>query len=111
MNSAKCKSQNNGPPRRHPQFTFYILHFAFYISLLSFCTSSLLAAEFNVQSPTAPDVAVVCPAVFRQALKPWWDYRTAEGHRLALVSNAGSPDDIRQRITLLAKGGRLRFVV
>jgi len=59
----------------------------------------------------APDTAVVCPAAFRQALRPWVEYRTRQGHTLALLSNAGSPEEIRQRIRDVAVGGRLRFVV
>ena len=56
-----------------------------------------------------PDVAVVCPAAFREVLEPWLQYRIREGHRPTLVSNAGSADDIRRRIRQVAKTGSLRF--
>ena len=58
----------------------------------------------------APDVAVVCPAAFRKRLTLAAIPR-GEGHRLTLVSNAGSADDIRRRIRQVAKTGSLRFVV
>ena len=61
--------------------------------------------------PAAPDVAVVCPAAFCDALGPWVEYRQRQGHRVAIVSNLGSADEIRRRIRDVARGGRLRFVV
>ena len=70
-----------------------------------------VAAADASSTNLAPDTVVVCPTIFRDALKPWIDYRTAQGHRLVLVSNQGKPDDIRQRIREVAQGGRLRFVV
>lgn len=59
----------------------------------------------------APDTAVVCPAEFRQALRPWWDHRLRQGHVLAMLSSAGSPAEIKRRIAEVAGGGRLRFIV
>lgn len=66
----------------------------------------LLGAE-----PVAPDTVIVCPAAFRQALQPWMEHRTQQGHVLSLVSNTGSPEEIRREIRDVAKRGRLRFVV
>src|SRR5262245_11139960 len=60
---------------------------------------------------TSPDVAVVCPEPFREALAPWVEHRTRQGHRIAFLSNDGTPDAVRQRIAGLAKEGGLRFVV
>lgn len=59
----------------------------------------------------APDTAVVCPEIFRDALGPWIDYRRGQGHGIAVLSNQGSQDDIRRQIRDVARGGRLRFVV
>jgi len=60
---------------------------------------------------TAPDVALVCPAEFRAAMQPWIDYRTAQGHAIALVPSDGTAADIQGRIRTLAKAGRLKYVV
>jgi hypothetical protein len=71
----------------------------------------------RTKSPTTADeaatadVAVVCPAALRDALGPWVEYRQRQGHRVAIVSNRGSADDVRRRIREVARGGRLRFVV
>ena len=59
----------------------------------------------------AADTAVVCPAEFRQALEPWVRYRSGQGHRVAVLSNAGSPDELRAQVRRLAAGGALRFLV
>ena len=72
--------------------------------------SLLLRCLLGVSS-AAPDVAVVCPSEFRQALQPWITYRTAEGHRVEILSSHGSPQQIRQRIVAAAQPGSLRFVV
>src|SRR5437660_8297673 len=60
---------------------------------------------------SAPDVAVVCPAEFRAALNPWLEYRKSQGHVVEIVSNDGSPEQIRERIRAAAKPGKLRFVL
>lgn len=59
----------------------------------------------------APDTVVVCPESFREALKPWVEYRNAQGHRLKVVSNLGTAAEVRSRVRDAAQGGRLRFVV
>jgi hypothetical protein len=63
------------------------------------------------RSTSAPDTVVVCPAEFREALRPWVEFRTAQGHILAIVSNIGSSGQLRRRIAEIGEGGRLRFVV
>ena len=59
----------------------------------------------------APDTVVVCPADFRVTVRPWLEHRTRQGHRIALVSNLGTPAQIRQRIIEQSKGGRLKHVL
>jgi hypothetical protein len=59
----------------------------------------------------APDAAVVCPEAFRAALGPWLEYRTGQGHEVAVLSSEDSALEIRRRIRRAAEGGRLRFVV
>jgi hypothetical protein len=59
----------------------------------------------------APDALVVCPPAFRQALQPWIDYRTSQGHVLTTISNAQSAEALRRQVRETAQGGRLKFVV
>jgi hypothetical protein len=64
-----------------------------------------LAAERP--SPSTGHVAVICPEAFRPALKPWIEHRRGQGYTIELLSNAGTPDDIRDR--LLAARSRRPF--
>jgi hypothetical protein len=59
----------------------------------------------------APDTVVICPAEFREALRPWVEFRTAEGHTIVILSNLGSIGQLRRQIGEIAQTGRLRFVV
>ncbi len=74
-------------------------------------TSMLVALLMCATGDAAADTAVVCPAEFRRALEPWVRYRGAQGHRVTLISNAGSPDELRASVRLLAAGGMLRFLL
>jgi hypothetical protein len=60
---------------------------------------------------TAFDTVVVCPAAFRETMKPWLELRTGQGHRVKLISNLGPPEKIRDEIRETASAGRLRFVL
>ena len=71
----------------------------------------LLAVAAEPSANPAPDTVVVCPTEFRAAMKPWFDLRAGQGHRIAVVSNLGSPEEIRGRIAPLIQGGRLRFLL
>jgi hypothetical protein len=64
-----------------------------------------------VVAAIGPDTVVVTPPHFVDALRPWIAHRTAQGHRLAFVSNAGSAEEIREGIRHHARAGRLRFVL
>jgi hypothetical protein len=44
-------------------------------------------------------------------MQSWVQFRTAQGHTIATLSNLGSAEEIRRQLAELAKGGRLRFVV
>ncbi len=59
----------------------------------------------------AADTVVVCPKVFHAAMRPWFEHRQRQGHKLELVDAQGSPEQIRAHIRRVAKGGALRFVV
>ncbi|HVC98001.1 MAG TPA: C25 family cysteine peptidase [Pirellulales bacterium] len=59
----------------------------------------------------AADTVVVCPKVFHSAMRPWFEHRCRQGHKIELVDAQGSPERIRADIRRVAKGGALRFVV
>ena len=64
----------------------------------------LLAVAAEPAADPAPDTVVVCPTAFRAAMKPWFELRASQGHRIAVVSNLGSPEEIRGRIARLIAG-------
>ena len=72
---------------------------------------TILFALLLAAQPTAADTVVVCPQSFREALEPWLTHREAQGHRIALVSNLQSADEIRRQIRQVAVGGGLRNLV
>ena len=57
------------------------------------------------------DVLVVCPDAWREPIRPWIEHRTAQGHEVQLLSNAGTAGEIRDRIRHSAKAGETRFLV
>ena len=65
---------------------------------------ALVAQVVQAAPPAAADTVVVCPAEFREALRPWVEFRTGQGHVLAIVSNVGSTEQIRRRIAEVATG-------
>lgn len=73
--------------------------------------TNLLALLLLAASPQAADTAVVCPAEFRAALNPWLEYRGLQGHRIAVISNLPSAEEIRAELRRVAEGGRLRYVL
>lgn len=44
-------------------------------------------------------------------MKPWSDFRRAQGHRIASVNGTLAPEEIRRQIRELAKSGKPRFIV
>ena len=79
---------------------------------MSWVLVALLLAGTPEQGPSDwPDTVVVCPQAFQEALGPWIDYRQRQGHRIAIVSNLGTTDQIRRRIREVDRAGQLRFVV
>ncbi len=73
--------------------------------------ASLLVLAAVTAVPPGPDTVVVCPPGFTEALEPWLAHREQQGHRLALVSNLGTPEQIRAEIRNYARQGVLRHVV
>lgn len=58
-----------------------------------------------------PDTLVVCPAEFRATLVEWEWYRRQQGHIIHVIEPPASASDLRATIQLVARGGRLRYVV
>src|SRR5688572_15421046 len=57
------------------------------------------------------DTVVVCPAVFREELRPWVEYRTHQGHGIEIVASDGGLEAICSRIRSLAGRGGVKHVV
>lgn len=57
------------------------------------------------------DTVVVCPQEFRQALAPWVAHRREQGHRLAMISNLQSPEELRGEVRRIAAAGSLRYLL
>ncbi len=74
-------------------------------------SAAMLLLMFAAGAGAGPDTVVVCPAEFRQALDPWLQLRAAEGHTLRIVSNDGTPDDIRARIRAAARQSKVQYVL
>ena len=58
----------------------------------------LLAVLLAAAAPEAGDVVVVCPPAFQAALRPWSEHRAAQGHRVEVISNAGTAEEITAQI-------------
>ncbi len=68
-----------------------------------------LASGGAIQGAT--DTVVVCSGEFREALAPWLEFRKSQGHSVQLVSNEGTPDQIRERIRKAGEPTTIRFVL
>lgn len=73
--------------------------------------SALLALSLFVADPLPADAIIVAPRDFYPALQPLIDQRQAQGHRFALMSNKGTPEEIRAAIRKVAAGGALKHVL
>ena len=62
------------------------------------------------ESVGAPDVLVICPTRFQEAIKTWVKYRTDQGHNISVISPAPSAKLIRKQIVETAKGGTLKHI-
>lgn len=71
----------------------------------------LVTALLLVGAEPPADTVVVCPEVFKDALRPWVQHREAQGHRFKFVSNHQSADGIREDIRRIANSDRLRAIV
>lgn len=65
--------------------------------MLSF-VCSLLFTTCAAQPVRPADTVVVCPGPFQEALGPWLDYRRKQGHVIQVVSNEGTPEQIKAQL-------------
>ncbi|UUO05520.1 C25 family cysteine peptidase [Blastopirellula sp. J2-11] len=74
--------------------------------------AALLAAMVLGAAPQPPtDTLVVCPGPLVPALRPWLDFRAAQGRQIGLITETGSKERIRAAIRETAQSGALRWVV
>lgn len=73
---------------------------------LLFVTLSITNPLFALESTPHKEVLVICPAMFRPALKPWVDYRTRQGYHIQFISSEGTNLEIRARIQASARQNR-----
>jgi hypothetical protein len=74
--------------------------------------SPLVLLWLAVVPAEAPiDTAVVCPSEFRAALAPWIAYREAQGHRMVVLTNRESADDLRATIRRTAEKHPIKYLV
>ena len=71
----------------------------------------LLICGTSVDGADDFDVVVVCADGYREALQPWLIHRTAQGHRLKVISSDVSIARIRPVIGKIAATGALKSVV
>ena len=79
--------------------------------LLAAVLAVLIALASGASTQAAPDTVVVCPSEFRAAIAPWLEFRKSQGHSVQLVSNEGTPDQIRERICEAGELTTVRFVL
>ncbi len=58
-----------------------------------------------------PDTVVVCPPELVSALDPWLEFRSSQGHKLQVIKEYQTAEDIRSQIRGVAEHGTLRNVV
>jgi hypothetical protein len=73
--------------------------------------AALVALTPSQSAFAAPDTVVVCPAEYRGLLTPWLELRKSQGHAIQVVSNEGTPEQIRERIRTAGGPTTVRFVL
>ncbi len=68
------------------------------------------SAVFAQPVPRPVDTLLVCAPQLREAAQSWIDFRTEQGHQIAVLSGAATKAQIKQEIVRLARTG-LRTVV
>jgi hypothetical protein len=71
----------------------------------------LLALSITLSADGPADTVVVCPKPYLQALQPWIVHRRGRGHRLQIISEPRTAEELRESIRDTARGGALRYVL
>lgn len=72
---------------------------------------TILLLLLSCGAAPAADTVVVCPAAFQEALAPWVQYRSSQGHTVAVVPNRPDVSAIQTELRRVAAGGALKYVV
>ena len=67
--------------------------------------------EVAREGDSKPDTLVLCPIKFQPAIKQWTEYRSAQGHKIVVLSPAPSSVAILQQIKQVAQSGSLKNVL
>jgi len=74
-------------------------------------SATLLAILICALPASEIDTLVVCPPDFRAALVPWIEFRTAQGHKIEVIDNPATADQLRTAVRAAAAPGTLRYLV
>lgn len=79
--------------------------------MTSILVLALLMATPEPSSTEGFDTLVVCPEAYVAAMRPWFEYRIGQGHRIGVVTEVNSKEQIRTTIRDAAKSGPLKQVL
>jgi len=71
----------------------------------------LLVTTAAPSATAAAEVAVICPAPFREALRPWVEHRTKQGHSLSFIDAQGTAAELQAAVRQLARTRPIAYVV
>lgn len=72
---------------------------------------AMMMAPPETPAPEAYDTVVVCPQPYVEAMRPWFEYRTSQGHSIGVVTETSSKKKIRDTIRQAAKKGQLQQIL
>lgn len=72
---------------------------------------AMMMAAPDTPTPQAYDTVVVCPQPYVEAMRPWFEYRTKQGHSIGVVTDTSSKQKIRETIRQAAEKGELKQVL
>jgi len=79
--------------------------------MTSILVLALLMSAPEASSSEGFDTLVVCPQQYVAAMRPWFEYRMQQGHRIGVVTEVHSKAKIRTTIRDAAKSGPLQQVL
>ncbi|MEW4560968.1 C25 family cysteine peptidase [Bremerella sp. JC770] len=79
--------------------------------MTSILVLALLMTAPEPSSTEGFDTLVVCPEAYVAAMRPWFEHRMQQGHRIGVVTEVRSKVNIRTTIRAAAKNGPLQQVL